>query len=380
MAVNPGVLKGISPREAKGSVIKGPVRIKMPVANVQQYPLRLGTGPNGSGAGKGGAFTDEALSGLKIQATLGMTDPARSGAADMFVCTDFAGAPIFSIPVAGGPSVYGDFLSARNGVFNLGLGLDGTSTPESLRLPSGNRLWSGDGVPGAIITGGIASVGDMYLNTLPTANDWWYTCTIGGTPGTWKILLLPSVSDQTLSNAPYGVASQESISRRLLNTDTIPLVGGTIYMTAIALPAGMSLSSFGWLSGSQAAVGPTHHWMMLCDNNQVMLCRSADLTTTVIGSDAQLGAPIVKAADGVTTIASYTTPYTGIYYLALCVTASTTVPNASGYAGLVSANGAALAPALSGASASTGQTSPPATAFTVGTIIPTGNNIYMAIR
>lgn len=314
-------------------------------------------------------------------------NPAPAANNILFSVVDGFGAPIFQIPAAGGPAVYGDKLRAGTGVFGPFMSMDGTTNPPSLKMASGGRLWGGAGSPTDATNGiliGPASVGDLwYDSTIHNGSSLglvWSVCSAAGTPGTWQSTLKPSITDVILSNNPFGLSNSESIPRRLLNNNAITITpSATLQVSAVALPANAKLSSFSWLSGSTAAVTPTHQWMGLYDVNGNLLARSADVTSRAIAANAQIGYAIAKAADGVTSISSFTTTYNGLYYLSLVVGATGTMPTATGYTGLASANGSALSGVVAGTSAN-GSGIPPSTAFSLGTLTVTANNIYMGIR
>lgn len=97
---------------------------------------------------------------------------------------DQYGSPIFSVPTAGGPKVYGDMIGAVFGVFGEEIALDGNTNPPSFLLPSGSRIWEGAGAPSSVIQTGTVSVNDQYYNS---ASGLWMSASVGGTPGTWIV-------------------------------------------------------------------------------------------------------------------------------------------------------------------------------------------------
>lgn len=152
-------------------------------------------------------------------------------------------------------------------------------------------------------------------------------------------------------------AAQAETFPRILCSSAQALTSGTLTVTAIALPQYMTLSSIAMSTKGTAKTGGTHGWYVLLDSSRVVRMVTADQTdaATVWGTTNTLYSLATN---------SYTTTYTGLYYLGVCVVA-TGMPNietagAGGSAGVVGA-----APILCGTS-STGQTTPPSVGATMG--------------
>lgn len=127
--------------------------------------------------------------------TLILTDdpnnPRGANTAQFFAVQDHNNAPIFSIPPAGGPKAYGDYMGCWTG----------TATPSTTFTPWDGFQFVGAGVgvfTGPTIYGGqgaplpastvtklgtftqVANIGDLYWRQ---DTSQWYTCTAAGTGG-----------------------------------------------------------------------------------------------------------------------------------------------------------------------------------------------------
>lgn len=163
--------------------------------------------------------------------------------------------------------------------------------------------------------------------------------------------------------APAG-ATAETIPRAMGLTGTSSaLTSGTLYLTAIGLHQNTVVSNITFCVRGTAESGGTHAWFVLADSGLVVRAVTADQTgATALGATQT---PVTFATN------SYTTSYSGLFYVGVCVVASgmplfltgPTLPS-----GMVSA-----APVLCGPS-STGQTTPPAAGASLTAI--TANNGY----
>ncbi len=134
-------------------------------------------------------------------------------------------------------------------------------------------------------------------------------------------------------------------SSRLVVGSTATLAALTttdISFFAIELPTGMSLSKIAFLSGSTAAGTPLNQWFCLYDQNYNALAVTADNTTTAWGTQTLRSLAIGHTySAGWNVASSFTTTYTGVYYLGIMVNA-TTVPTLVG--GSINGTAAALTP------------------------------------
>ena len=101
------------------------------------------------------------------------------------------------------------------------------------------------------------------------------------------------------------------------STNSSALTSGTLKLTGIELYAGQTVTSITYASGSTAANGPTNQFFGLYSSALAKLAESANDTTTAWGANANK------------TLAM-STPYTvtasGLFYLAIMVTATVAVP------------------------------------------------------
>lgn len=168
-------------------------------------------------------------------------------------------------------------------------------------------------------------------------------------------------------SAPYGVngAKVESVPRNLAGVNIAAVTSGTMVIQAIWLPAGMTISNLIAHSGTTASATQTNRWMALYDQNRGLLRQSSDSTTTVLAANTLWTAPIT----------SFTTTYSGIYYVGI-LTAATT---ANSLIGVAAAGNAAIrgqAPILTGTSSTGLTTTAPATA---AAITATVNSYWVAV-
>lgn len=99
---------------------------------------------------------------------------------------------------------------------------------------------------------------------------------------------------------------------------TNALSSGVMHHTAIVLYAGDVVTKIGFASGSTAAVSPTAWWFALYSNasTPALLAQTADQTTTAWAADT------VKE---VNLSSAQTITQSGLYYIALCMTAGTPI-------------------------------------------------------
>jgi len=153
-------------------------------------------------------------------------------------------------------------------------------------------------------------------------------------------------------------AAQAETYPRILATSAQALTSGTLTVCAIALPQYMTLTSITMCTKGTAKTGGTHGWYVLLDSGRVVRMVTADQT------DAATTWGATNTAYTFSTN-SYTTTYTGLYYLGVMV-AATSPPNivtcGGGTSGVAGAS-----PILAGTS-STGQTTPPTVGTTMGAL------------
>lgn len=118
---------------------------------------------------------------------------------------------------------------------------------------------------------------------------------------------------------------------------------GVVHLHGIYLPKGVTITTITFVSGATAAVTPTNQWFALCDSARTVLRVTANDTTT---------AWTASTAKPLNLTSTFTTTYSGLHYLACCVTAGT-VPSFRG------ANaGTFTGVAVQSFTSTTGQTTP----------------------
>lgn len=121
------------------------------------------------------------------------------------------------------------------------------------------------------------------------------------------------------------------------------LVSQRLHLVAIDIPAGTTITSITFVSGTTAAGTPLNQWFALYSSGLVLRRQTADDTTTAWAASVAKTLALTSA---------YTTTSTGLHYLGIMVNA-TTVPALAACNGLSQVH--ALAPVINGFS-STGLT------------------------
>jgi hypothetical protein len=142
-------------------------------------------------------------------------------------------------------------------------------------------------------------------------------------------------------------------------------------MCAVFIPFNTVVNNFNWVTGSTAAITPTHSWVGLYDNNRNLLAISADGVTAALAANTVITVAVANVAAGAAT--SFTTTYGGLYYIGILVTAGT-MPTLMGAvdAATTIKN---IPPILTGTS-STGLTVPSTFPTTAGAITATTSPFY----
>lgn len=172
---------------------------------------------------------------------------------------------------------------------------------------------------------------------------WQFTNTAGQ-------LLQATGSSNAGSVDNWGITGSlgETIDRNICTetNTTAPTASGTLFLQAIWLTAGVTVTNISIYSATTAANGPTHWLFGLYDASRNLLATSTDQTSTA------------WAATTMKTLAM-TTPYlvptTGLYYIGFMMTASTAIITTKGNTARTGGQLASQAPILAGAS-STGLT------------------------
>lgn len=172
-----------------------------------------------------------------------------------------------------------------------------------------------------------------------------------------------------VAGAPAGSVAQ-TVARQLVTSAAETSASGVLTLTAISLPLDTVVNTLNFVSGTTAAITPTHQFAGLYDNTGKQLAVSADLLTAAIAASTVIPYPISTIAQGAAS--SFTTTYSGLYYVGIMVVAGTQ-PTWAGITGLVTDE--TIPPIMAGSS-DTGQTAPPAFPHTAGTITPTAAALY----
>jgi len=159
---------------------------------------------------------------------------------------------------------------------------------------------------------------------------------------------------KVLSGALY-----ETVDRDLVNeVNTALLSSGRLSLQAIWLPAGITISSISFWSATTAAGTPTNQLFGLYDSSLNLLRSSVNDTTTAWAANARKTLALTS---------TFTTTYSGLYYLGIMV-AATTVPTIKGNTAKTGGQLGAGAPSMGGTSTTGLTTALPATAAAPGLV------------
>jgi len=213
----------------------------------------------------------------------------------------------------------------------------------------------------------VATIGNI-VPPLPVAD--------GGTGGTTAAAAFANIAPIVAFGDTYlrsaSIIGETTPRAGMLNTGLL-LVTQTLYLAAVALPAGAVVGHLQF-AGAAGMTTPSHWWFGLYDNLLNQLAVTADQTTTAWGATAYQSLAIATVASGAA--ASFTTTYTGLYYIGIMTEAATPPTLISG--GNASSASIAQTPVLAGTS-DTGQTTPPAFPHQATALTPISNVIYGAV-
>ncbi len=203
-----------------------------------------------------------------------------------------------------------------------------------------------------------ASLTAATVGTLTLTNP--LAITSGGLGGT-----SPAIGNYGYYTSPIPIAQGMTFPREFITATPGSQGSSIIMLKALGLQSGQNITSMTLMTGSTAKVGTTnavHAWMALTDNSRVVKAVTADQT------DANV---VFGTASTFTTLnfaAPFTTTYSGLYYAAWAVTASTT-PTFNGAAGVTTnVAGAASATAIMQGTSATTSGTPPTVGQTLGAI------------
>lgn len=166
----------------------------------------------------------------------------------------------------------------------------------------------------------------------------------------------------------YGITGTvaETMCRSIAGVNVAALTSGSLWFQAVYLYAGDTATNIVFFSGTTASGTPTNGFFALYDINRNKLAETANFTTE---------AWAVNSAKSKALITPYKVPTTGIYYVAIMITA-TTVPSLVGVTGAANAAFKVQTPTLSGNTSTGLTTSLPTTAAGIGGNI---NSVWAAI-
>jgi hypothetical protein len=155
---------------------------------------------------------------------------------------------------------------------------------------------------------------------------------------------------------PAGTLAASIGGRSAATYQSAPLTSGTIYEVAMPVEAGLCVCNITLCSVAAQAAG-AHAWVGLADKTNTVLTVSTDQTAAgYFAADTLVATPLDR----------FMTTYSGLYYLFVCVVATTMPTFASAAAPVSTALSNAL-PVLCGTSL-TGQTTPVAVGSNLGVI------------
>lgn len=155
---------------------------------------------------------------------------------------------------------------------------------------------------------------------------------------------------------PAGAIASSIGGRSAAIYQSAPLTSGTVYEVAMPVEAGLCICD-ATLCAVGAQSGGTHAWVGVADSSNTVLTVSADQTTA-----GYFAADTLVATE----LDRFMTTYSGLYYLFVCVVA-TTMPTFASAAAPVSAALSNASPVLCGTSL-TGQTTPVTVGSSLGAI------------
>lgn len=180
----------------------------------------------------------------------------------------------------------------------------------SVKQPDGTELWGQEEYLGA---------GEKVIAPLPSAAQ------VGA-----------DVGRRGLSLAPTGALAETYSRAGVTFANSSALSTGRLTLSAIELPAGLTVSSITFVCAGTSAVTPTAQWFALYDGDRVLLGQTADDTSTAWAN------PNAKTLSFATPV---TTTKSGLHYVGICVVAGT-VPTLLGASTITAGTG--KAPILAG--------------------------------
>jgi hypothetical protein len=124
-----------------------------------------------------------------------------------------------------------------------------------------------------------------------------------------------------------GYCAAETMPRWALSGN-FGLGNGTLELIACYIPANTLITKLGFVCGGTSANGPTHTWLGLYDSNRNQLAMTADQLSAAVTTNTAYAFNIATTAAGAAS--SFTTTYSGLYYIGVMSAASTSPFNIYG--------------------------------------------------
>ena len=159
-----------------------------------------------------------------------------------------------------------------------------------------------------------------------------------------------------------------TVPRLLASASSAALTSGTVYCCAAPLNKGVTVTNVSLFVAGTAESGGSHAWVGVASSSRTILGISADQTGATYFSGTNTAVTTALAAP-------FTTTTAGLYYVFVCVVATTPVFAAA--PALVNAALSTVAPIVCG-TALTGQTTPPAVGTSLGAITATAGHLFYA--
>ena len=266
------------------------------------------------------------------------------------------------------PSLNADSSGNIVVTYSNGQATFGLSTTPSLGTPSSATLTHATGLP---LTTGVTGTlpvanGGTGLNSAGSAGQFLAT--------TGSALSYRYTQAQAFGFGGAGVSVAETVPRWSL-TSSVANASGSLRVMAVYLYAGQVVNNITFATSTTAGAGVTGTWgglFTLSGSVTTLVAATAQQGLTSLAASTYFTWPIAQIASGAST--SYTVPTTGIYYVGVCITA-TTMPTISS-AVSVTANTSAV-PLLS--LITTGSLNPPTIGFAPGGVSASTEMAYYAL-
>lgn len=267
------------------------------------------------------AATQTALNNSTKVATTAYTDLAVGVETTRATTAEGLKAPLASPALTGTPTAptqtaltnNTDIATTAYADSAVGVETSRATTAEALLAPKASPTFTGTPAAPTATAGTnstqLATTAFVLANPAPVTFPYEYTGLAGGT------------SALTLG---------QTCERLYCANTASPAYNGNMLLVAAFLPTGVSVTKLGWASGTTPATAPTHQWLALFSSTYVMLAATADQTTAAIVTNTQYQYPIATIASG--SASSFTTTYSGLYYIGILLAATTTIPTMLGLA------------------------------------------------